>query len=268
MIRGNRIWIGLIASVALAATAQALVPEISRNPYEAIPTRNVFSLKDPTILPPVTNQPAQHSKITLTGITTILGSKKALMTAQLPARPPEPAKLESYMLTEGQRDGDIEVITIDEKAGTVQVRNAGNIETLDFVNNGAKLTAAPASLPMPGGPAPMGMPGPTPMGPGGGVGMRQIPTRQMRAQGNQGNANSEGQQPYMNAGGSSMDGVLQQHPVVDPDVQTVLIEAQRMKMKQDNDETFKILPPTEMTGETSPDTPSPFSPPPNIPSPF
>ena len=36
------------------------------------------------------------------------------------------------MLAEGQRDGDIEVLEIDEKAGNVKVNNFGIPQTIDF----------------------------------------------------------------------------------------------------------------------------------------
>src|SRR5215472_11388177 len=96
----------------LVAPAQA----ITDSPYQAIVDRNVFALKPPP--PPPTNNPDANKPpppaITLTGITTILGSKRAFMSVNMPAKPPEPAKVQSFMLSEGQRDGDIEVLEIDE----------------------------------------------------------------------------------------------------------------------------------------------------------
>src|SRR6516162_8606332 len=107
----------------LLAPAQA----ITDTPYQAIVDRNVFSLKPPPP-PPVNNPDANKPPpppITLTGITTILGSKRAFMSVNMPAKPPEPAKVQSFMLSEGQRDGDIEVLEIDEKAGMVKVNEFG-----------------------------------------------------------------------------------------------------------------------------------------------
>ena len=49
----------------------------------------------------------------------------------------------------GQREGDIEVLEIDQVAGMVKVRNAGVVEELTFDKNGPKLPSTPA----PGAPA-------------------------------------------------------------------------------------------------------------------
>src|SRR5437660_1094780 len=94
------------------------------NPYQGIVTRNVFGLREP-LLPP--DRPAQPPpKITLTGITTILGYNLAFLKAQ------KPGKEQALMLTEGQRDGDVQVLEIDEKAGRVTVNNFGTVMTLTF----------------------------------------------------------------------------------------------------------------------------------------
>ena len=97
------------------------------NPYlENITNRNVFSLKPipPPPDPAELNKP-KPSKITLTGIMTILGKKQALMKAPPlpPSKPGEQPKEQSYILAEGQRDGEVEVLQIDEKEGTVKIAN-------------------------------------------------------------------------------------------------------------------------------------------------
>src|SRR3954454_9852421 len=91
---------------------------IDSNPYQGIVDRNVFGLKPPPVAPrPEDNKPPPP-KIILTGITTILGNKRALMNVAMPPKPPDPAKQKSFILAEGQRDGDIEVLEIDETSGT------------------------------------------------------------------------------------------------------------------------------------------------------
>src|SRR5882672_2451492 len=115
----------------------------SANPYQGIVDRNVFGLKPPPTPPrPEDNKPPPP-KITLTGITTILGNKRALMNVAMPPKPPEPAKQKSFILAEGQRDGDIEVLEIDETSGTVKVDDFGTIMVLDINKDGAKLPATP-----------------------------------------------------------------------------------------------------------------------------
>jgi len=50
----------------------------------------------------------------------------------------------SHILTEGQREGDVEVLQIDERAGKVKVNVAGTLETLTFEKDGPKLPSTPA----------------------------------------------------------------------------------------------------------------------------
>lgn len=177
---GKTLILAVTSTFLLIAGAEAIAPHTAGNPYDGIMDRNLFGLKPPTALlpPPDLKQPPPDIK--LSGITTILGKPRALLKAQIAARPPQPAKEEFYILTEGQRDGDIEVLTIDDKAGTVKVDNHGVIQTLDFANNGVKLpssslppmAAAPGAAPIP----PMNIPPPGAVRPG----MRQIPTRPVR----------------------------------------------------------------------------------------
>jgi hypothetical protein len=152
----------MVGGLAFGAAANAVPADTAENPYQAIIDRNVFSLKPPPPPPDPTevNKPTAL-KITLTGITTILGNKRVLMkTAAPPGKPGEPPKTEqSYILTEGQREGEIEVIEIDEKAGSVKVSNAGTVQTLTFEKDGAKLPATP----LPAAPAVPGAPGANPI---------------------------------------------------------------------------------------------------------
>ena len=95
-------------------------------------------------------------KITLTGITTILGNKRALMkVAPSVAKPGQASKEESLILTEGQREGEVEVLQIDERAESVKVNNSGTVMTLTFEKDGAKLPATPAPRAVPPVPSPL-----------------------------------------------------------------------------------------------------------------
>lgn len=124
------------------------------NPYQAIVDRNVFALKPPPPPPdPEANKPPPP-KILLTGIYEMGGTKRVLMKVAMPAKPPEPAKEVPLTLSEGMREGEIEVLEIDTVARTAKVNNFGTITTLDFTNNGAKMVAAAA----PGRPSGPGMP--------------------------------------------------------------------------------------------------------------
>jgi len=180
----------IVAALAFLSRAQAANPDDSPNPYQAIVDRNVFALKPPPPPPrPEDNKPPPPT-IKLTGITTILGNKRVLMNVQMPAKPPEPAKLQSFILTEGQRDGEIEVLEIDEKIGVVKVNNFGTEMTLTMEKDSVKLPpSVPAAVPLPGTPLPnpavSGVPQPAApinaAAPAGGpAGLKSIPTRQLR----------------------------------------------------------------------------------------
>lgn len=146
------------AVVGSAGFVQATVPEAAPGQYQAIPERNVFGLRPPAAQPAPTNPPAPLPKITLTGITTILGNKRALMKVLPPgAKPGALTKEESLILTEGQREGEVEVLQIDEHAGSVKVNNSGTVMTLTFEKDGAKLPATPTPHPAP--PLPNPLPG-------------------------------------------------------------------------------------------------------------
>ena len=130
------------------------------SPYQAIVERNVFGLKAPPPPPNPEDTKPPPPKILLQGITTILGNKRALFKMQVPPKPGE--QPQSFILAEGQRDGDIEVVEIDDKAGKVKLKYFSTIVDLDFENNGVKTASAPApgGVPKPGGFVPTVPPNP------------------------------------------------------------------------------------------------------------
>jgi hypothetical protein len=174
-----------VAGALTLGVAAAIPARAARNPYENVTERNLFGLKPPPAPPSPDELKAPPPDIKLTGITTILGNKRALLKTQTPARPPQPAKEESYILTEGQSEGDIEVIAIDDKAGVVKVNNHGKVQVLDFASNGVKPGGAPASTVFNGGVPP-------PPGPGG---FRQIPPRIPRFPGQSAGGNASANSP-------------------------------------------------------------------------
>jgi hypothetical protein len=125
---------GLIGFVALSVPKE---PPVNR--YQGIAVRNVFGLTEvPAQQTTNVEAPVVLPKLFLTGITTVLDRKMAMFRVQYPAKPGEPAKEESLMLAEGQRDGPIEVIRIDEKAKEVKVSNSGSPTSLNFDKDGVK----------------------------------------------------------------------------------------------------------------------------------
>jgi len=186
MKQSAKIWPCVLATFVGCAGAKGLVAD---SPYGAISSQNIFKLK-PTAKPEEVKPAAPPApKVTLTGITTIFGNKRALFKVQMPPRPPEPAKEQSFILAEGQRDGDVEVLEIDEKNNTVKLDDFGTVMTVNFTDNGAKPSGAPMPGAPPGAPAVGGFvpppsipsPAPAPISPAATTianpALRQIPTR-------------------------------------------------------------------------------------------
>jgi hypothetical protein len=165
----------LICLLILSVSIKAHAASSDSSPYQTIVERNVFGLKPPAQPQEEPAPPPPPSKVTLTGITTMLGNKRALLSVAIQGKPPE-----NYILTEGQREGDVEVTQIDEKSGLVKIRNQGVEQTLDFKTDGAKTQAAPPPphagvLTPPIPPPPGGNAVPPPL--------RTIPQRSMRIPG-------------------------------------------------------------------------------------
>ena len=179
MKRGRKMLVLLASSLALCAAATARTAAAADNPYQGIVERNVFGLKPPPPPPDPESMKPPPPKIFLTGITTILGNKRALMKLTPPVtKPGEQPKEQAFTLAEGEREGGLEVLEIDEKAGTVKVNNYGTVATIDFENNGIKAPTAP--VPTPGAPPAMrpGLPLPGAMG-----GATPMPNRPLRVPG-------------------------------------------------------------------------------------
>ncbi len=159
MKHGAKMLVCLAGGLALCAAAAARAAADAGNPYDSIVERNVFGLKPPPPPPdPEANKPPPP-KIYLTGITTFGGIKRALLKAQMPVKPGEehkpgpPKGEESFILAEGQREGDIEVLKINDTPGNeyVKVDDFGTITNLNFDDNGIKTPSGPANVPVPGG---------------------------------------------------------------------------------------------------------------------
>jgi hypothetical protein len=125
---------------ALAGNASAVVsdaaesPSGEESPYSSIWLRNVFDLKPvppPTAPDEKPNEPPPN--IHLTGITTILGNKRALFMVQSQPHPGKPMEKEkSYILAEGQRQDRLEVLKINPEAATVKINLDGVVSTITF----------------------------------------------------------------------------------------------------------------------------------------
>lgn len=145
-----------------AVAAVAAPEEATGNPYDSIVGRNVFGLKPPPP-PPAPPDPDKLNPpptIELQGLTTINGRPQVLFKAKLPAKPPAPAQDASFVMSAGERQGEIEVVEINERDGVVKFNNHGRLQELNMKDNAAKPVAGAAipALPIPG--APPGVPPP------------------------------------------------------------------------------------------------------------
>ena len=252
----------ILSSIILCTEARAITDD-SANPYQGIVDRNVFGLKPPTILPPVETKKTDLAPITLTGVTTILSSKRALFNLQPPGKP-----VQSFILAEGQREGDIEVLEIDEKAGSVKLNQSGTTVSLTFEKNGAKLPTAVAAAGNPGAPGVLPQVSFTPAkldsaGNGNGFAspMKSIPTRNSLPQG--GNQPGAGPMNNMSAsfGGVPTSGFnspgSSQPAAIDPDAHAMQMLAEHVQHRDKGIEMPPLPPPlAEALGEGNPSTPN------------
>lgn len=144
-MRGKYIF-GTLGIAAFCSSAGIRAESVAEQ-YQQIPKRNLFGLHDP---PVQTNEPVklQLPKVQLNGIATT-PSKLAFLKAQFPAKPGEqPQDEQSYTLGEGQREGGIEVLEINEKAGTIRVNNVGTEMTIGFDKNAGKVASTPPRGPV------------------------------------------------------------------------------------------------------------------------
>lgn len=132
------------------------------NPYVPIVTRNVFGINPPLPVDPNADT-EPPPKITPNGIMGVFGHLQVLFKVAIPAKPGQPAKDQSYILSEGQAQDDIEVRKIDERDGMVTFNNHGTVQELPLVVGTA--SGPPAPGPGASGPGPkFPMLGPAPGG--------------------------------------------------------------------------------------------------------
>jgi len=129
----------------LAATCTVPLTAEESNPYLTIASRNPFGLKEPPPPPPIdtpveTAPPAPAQTIKLTGITSLFDKHKALLEVTEPTGGAAPRKL---VLSEGERDGDLEVVSIDFVKDIVVVKTSKGTTNVTF-STVEQAAAAPA----------------------------------------------------------------------------------------------------------------------------
>ena len=246
----GKILICLAGGLALNPSLRADDVLLPGNPYAPVVVRNIFGLNP---LPPVDPNatPAEPPvKITPNGIMTIFGQLQVLF--KVAGKPPGQ---DAYILTEGQRQDDIEVTKIDEKTGVVTFNNHGIVQTLPLVPATPSSSAAPV--------ASFGN-GPIPAGNSGANGfINRFGNRGGNFMGrNRGGGNGGNNSGGMNNGSNSNGGHASvQNPLADqispgvtPETQPILIEANRIATQSQVDSgELPPLPITELTPD--PNTP-------------
>jgi hypothetical protein len=143
-MRGQYIF-GAAAMVAFCSGAKELNAATAAQDYSRIPLRNLFGLHEPVQVQPEIVKP-QLPKIVLNGVAT-LGGKLAFLKVQYPPKPgePQPGQIgeQSLTLSEGQREGGIEMLEINDKAGTIRVNNSGTEMTVGFDKDASKVAKTP-----------------------------------------------------------------------------------------------------------------------------
>jgi hypothetical protein len=174
---------------------------------------------------------------------TLGGGRRALLKTTPPAKPGEASKDKSYMLTEGERQDDLEVVAIDEQAATVKVSYAGVETTLNFKDNGVASTT-PAAPGAPGAkPGPPPPPGPAPA-----FRAPTIPPRPVRANGPPAAPQPDAPPAAANSSvGAAGLASAQPAAAITAEQQALLIEMNREQSK--DDPTMPPFPPTLLTEE-------------------
>lgn len=223
------------------------------NPYLPIVARNVFALVPiPTVDPASLAPPAEPPpKITPNGIMTLFGKVQVLF--KVANKPPagQPAKEDSYVMGEGERQDEIEVVKIDGKAGLVTFNNHGTVQELALV-----AAKSGGGAPAPGGvPGAPGFPLPRGASPTSGSGRfgrppaNADPNLTTRASANNGAAAGFGNAG--NAGNSSSSRIYnpaaETTETLSPEAQVIMMEAQRAQWKEQGNPAAAIIPPTPLT---------------------
>jgi hypothetical protein len=148
MKRVVKIAVCLASGLALNAGLCADSVVLPSNPYAPIVAHNIFHLNPPQAADAAAdaNPPP---KITPTGIMTIFGTRQVLFTVDGVSKPGQPGKTESYILSQGQRQDDIEVTRIDEKSGVVTFNNHGVVQEIPLIKAPAVATSTmPTPIPV------------------------------------------------------------------------------------------------------------------------
>ena len=159
-------WICLVAGCLGLSTTLTALAESKPSPYQGIIERNPFGLKPPPEPPPPapTTPVVPPAKVVLTGIHSMFGPPRALVEIT-ETEAGKAAEIRRPILKEGERDGSVEIVSIDLENSLVKIRNSGIETNLTFPV--AKAVGAAPATPASGGfvPPHAGAPGAVPAAP-------------------------------------------------------------------------------------------------------
>jgi len=257
----GKIAVCLAGGLVLSTGARAADAVSTDNPYGPIVVRNMFGLNPPQPVDPNASatQADPPPKITPNGIMSIFGQLQVLYKVAPKAGQPG-AKEESYVLSEGQQQDDIEVTHINEKGCIVTFNNHGTVQEIPLANTPAINTPAPgpaSSGNSGGGGTPSRIGGTRPSGgPGGRFG------GQNRGVGNGNNNTGMGGGPALNTvpTSSSYGGQQPSQNTFTPEQQVIMMEVQRAQWQKEGNPAHAIIPHTLLTpgAEDNADSMSPI----------
>jgi len=136
-----------IKTVCFTSLVAAIVINATANPYLVITNRNAFGLKPEQTAPKQEEIRTPPAKVKLEGVMNLMGKRQAILRVSKQGVPPgqEPV----LILGEGERDQDIEVISINDEAGEVKIKNAGVVSTITFEKQSTGPGLAPGNISLP-----------------------------------------------------------------------------------------------------------------------
>lgn len=264
---------GLALNAGLNAASPALVAvpvpagnPPSGNPYTTVAVRNIFGLNPPAPPKPPEDPAKDLPKITPTGIMGIFGHYQVLFKVAPVTKGGPPPKDEFYILSEGQRQDNIEVVKIDEQNSLVTFDNHGITQALPLAaaassgggaaaaswsGGGGGMNPGMAAIAAGGG-GPGGPGGFTRFGagPGGNNGGMPNSNPGFNNGGGPNGANgANGAGGGLNFGGSTQPDRIFQPEASTPEVSAIGIAGNHLKAIQDNDPTARFFPPTVLDSQ-------------------
>lgn len=119
----------LLYGCGLLVLAHIVNANAAPDSVAAIARRNAFRLIPPKPEVIAVVQQVERPRITIQGVTTILGRPQVLLSIQQPAKPTD-APVGSWILAEGESRHEVVILQIDVASGTVRLRNNGEEQTL------------------------------------------------------------------------------------------------------------------------------------------